>query len=34
MIISSLLVTLGAMIVGVPLGLACAIILAEFSSKP
>ena len=32
MIVSSLLVTLGAMILGVPLGLACAIVLAEFSS--
>jgi phosphate ABC transporter permease protein PstC len=32
MIVSSLLVTLGAMVLGVPLGLACAIILAEFSS--
>ena len=31
MIISSVLVTLGAMILGVPLGLACAIVLAEFS---
>jgi phosphate ABC transporter permease protein PstC len=31
MIISSLLVTLGALVLGVPLGLACAIILAEFS---
>jgi phosphate transport system permease protein len=33
MIISSLLVTLGAMILGVPLGLACAIVLAEFSPE-
>jgi phosphate ABC transporter permease protein PstC len=31
MIISSVLVTLGAMVLGVPLGLACAIVLAEFS---
>jgi len=31
MIISSILVTLGAMVLGVPLGLACAIVLAEFS---
>jgi phosphate ABC transporter permease protein PstC len=31
MIISSVLVTLGAMVVGVPFGLACAISLAEFS---
>src|SRR5512135_1598033 len=31
MIVSSLLVTLGAMVIGVPLGLACAIVLAEFS---
>lgn len=33
MIVSSLLVTLGAMVLGVPLGLACAIVLAEFSSE-
>jgi len=33
MIVSSLLVTLGAMVLGVPLGLACAIILAEFSPE-
>jgi phosphate transport system permease protein len=33
MIISSVLVTLGAMALGVPLGLACAIVLAEFSPK-
>ena len=33
MIVSSLLVTLGAMILGVPLGLACAIVLAEFCSE-
>jgi len=33
MIISSILVTLGAMILGVPLGLACAITLAEFSPE-
>ncbi len=31
MIVSSVLVTLGAMVLGVPLGLACAIVLAEFS---
>jgi phosphate ABC transporter permease protein PstC len=31
MIISSIFVTLGALVLGVPLGLACAIILAEFS---
>ncbi len=34
MIISSLAVTLGAMIIGVPLSLACAITLAEFAPKP
>jgi phosphate ABC transporter permease protein PstC len=33
MIISSILVTLGAMVVGVPLGLACAVVLAEFSPR-
>ncbi len=33
MIISSILVTLGAMVIGVPLGLSCAIILAEFSPR-
>ena len=33
MIVSSLLVTLGAMVLGVPLGLACAIVLAEFCSE-
>jgi len=33
MIIGSLLVTLGALVVGVPLGLACAVTLTEFSSK-
>ncbi|MFZ5452167.1 MAG: phosphate ABC transporter permease subunit PstC [Thermodesulfobacteriota bacterium] len=33
MIVSSILVTLGAMVLGVPLGLACAIILAEFCSQ-
>ena len=33
MIVSSILVTLGAMILGVPLGLACAIVLAEFCSE-
>src|SRR5208337_3252127 len=31
MIVSSLLVTLGAMVIGMPLGLSCAIVLAEFS---
>jgi phosphate ABC transporter permease protein PstC len=31
MIVSSVLVTLGAMVLGVPFGLACAIVLAEFS---
>ncbi|OPX18905.1 MAG: phosphate ABC transporter permease subunit PstC [Desulfobacca sp. 4484_104] len=31
MIVSSLYVTLGALVTGVPLGLACAIVLAEFS---
>jgi phosphate transport system permease protein len=34
MIISSVLVTLGAMVLGVPLGLSCAIVLAEFSPQP
>lgn len=33
MIISSILVTLGALALGVPLGLACAIVLAEFSPR-
>ena len=33
MIISSVFVTLGAMVLGVPLGLACAIVLAEFSHQ-
>ena len=33
MIISSLFVTLGALVIGVPLGLACAIVLAEFSHE-
>ncbi len=33
MIVSSLLVTLGAMVIGVPLGLSCAIVLAEFSPR-
>ena len=33
MIIGSLLVTMGALVVGVPLGLACAVTLTEFSSK-
>jgi len=33
MIVSSLLVTLVAMVIGVPLGLACAIVLAEFCSE-
>ncbi|MBN2621308.1 phosphate ABC transporter permease subunit PstC [candidate division WOR-3 bacterium] len=34
MIIGSLMVTAGALIVGIPFGLACAIFLAEFSSSP
>lgn len=34
MIVGSLMVTIGALIIGVPLSLACAIFLAEFSSKP
>ncbi len=34
MIIGSLYVTLGAMVIGVPFGLACAIVLTEFASKP
>jgi phosphate ABC transporter permease protein PstC len=34
MIIGSLMVTIGALIVGIPFGLACAIFLAEFSSSP
>lgn len=34
MIIGSLMATLGALCVGIPLGLSCAIFLAEFSSKP
>jgi len=33
MIIGSLMVTIGALIVGIPFGLACAIFLAEFSSS-
>jgi phosphate ABC transporter permease protein PstC len=33
MIISSVFVTLGALVIGVPLGLACAITLAEFSPE-
>lgn len=33
MIVASLLVTLGALVLGVPLGLACAIVLAEFSPE-
>jgi len=33
MIIGSLMVTLGALIIGVPFGLACAIFLTEFSSR-
>jgi phosphate ABC transporter permease protein PstC len=33
MIIGSMLVTGGALVIGVPLGLACAIVLTEFSSK-
>jgi len=34
MVMGSLMVTLGALCVGIPLGLSCAIFLAEFSSKP
>jgi phosphate ABC transporter permease protein PstC len=34
MIIGSLMVTAGALVVGIPFGLACAIFLAEFSSPP
>lgn len=34
MIIGSLLVTFGALLVGIPFGLACAVFLAEFSSAP
>jgi phosphate ABC transporter permease protein PstC len=33
MIVGSVYVTLGAMVLGVPFGLACAIVLTEFSSK-
>jgi len=33
MIVGSFYVTLGAMVIGVPLGLSCAIVLTEFSSK-
>jgi phosphate transport system permease protein len=33
MIVGSLYVTLGAMVLGVPFGLSCAIVLTEFSSK-
>ncbi len=33
MIISSVCVTVGAMVIGVPLGLSCAIVLAEFSPE-
>jgi len=33
MIVGSLYVTLGAMVIGVPFGLACAIVLTEFSSR-
>jgi len=33
MIIGSLMVTLGALVIGVPLGLSCAIFLTEFSSR-
>jgi phosphate transport system permease protein len=33
MIAGSLMVTLGALVIGVPLGLACAVFLTEFSSK-
>lgn len=34
MIVGSLMVTIGALVVGVPFGLACATFLAEFSSLP
>ncbi len=34
MMIGSLMVTVGALVVGIPFSLACAIFLAEFSSKP
>lgn len=34
MIAGSLMVTAGALVVGIPFGLACAIFLAEFSSRP
>jgi len=34
MIVGSLYVTLGAMVIGVPFGLACAVVLTEFSSRP
>lgn len=34
MIMGSLMVTVGALCIGIPLGLSCAIFLAEFSSKP
>jgi phosphate ABC transporter permease protein PstC len=33
MIIGSLFVTAGALVIGIPLGLACAVVLTEFSSK-
>jgi phosphate transport system permease protein len=33
MIVGSLMVTLGALVIGVPLGLACAVFLTEFSSR-
>jgi phosphate ABC transporter permease protein PstC len=33
MIVGSIYVTLGAMVIGIPFGLACAIVLTEFSSK-
>lgn len=33
MIVGSLLVTVGAMVIGVPFGLACAVFLTEFSSR-
>jgi phosphate transport system permease protein len=33
MIIGSLVVTAGALVIGIPLGLACAVVLTEFSSK-
>jgi phosphate ABC transporter permease protein PstC len=33
MIVGSIMVTLGALVIGVPLGLSCAVFLTEFSSK-